>query len=164
MDVLASYLELQTLSYLEFGIRILLAVIFGLVIGWDREAKNKPIDFRAYMIVAAATCAIAVVGQEVYMDFGSGDTIASIDLGKVIAGVLTGIGFLGAGAIIQDGDTKVVGTATGASIWASGVFGLALGFGQYGVAFITFLVIAAILIIGGAYMKAFSGKADDENV
>lgn len=164
MDVLASYLELQTLSYLEFGIRILLAVIFGLVIGWDREAKNKPIDFRAYMIVAAATCAIAVVGQEVYMDFGSSDTIASIDLGKVIAGVLTGIGFLGAGAIIQDGDTKVVGTATGASIWASGIFGLALGFGQYGVAFITFLVIAAILIIGGAYMKAFSGKADDENV
>jgi len=164
MDVLASYLELQTLSYLEFGIRIMLAVIFGLVIGWDREAKNKPIDFRAYMIVAAATCAIAVVGQEVYMDYGSSDTIASIDLGKVVAGVLTGIGFLGAGAIIQDGDTKVVGTATGASIWASGIFGLALGFGQYGVAFITFLVIAAILIVGGVYMKAFNGQEDNEQV
>ncbi|MBL4805016.1 MAG: MgtC/SapB family protein [Alphaproteobacteria bacterium] len=164
MDVLASYLELQTLSYMEFGVRILLAVIFGLVIGWDREAKNKPIDFRAYMIVAAATCAIAVVGQEVYMDYGSSDTIASIDLGKVVAGVLTGIGFLGAGAIIQDGDTKVVGTATGASIWASGIFGLALGFGQYGVAFITFLVIAAILIVGGAYMKAFNGQEDNEQV
>ena len=164
MDVLASYLELQTLSYMEFGVRILLAVIFGLVIGWDREAKNKPIDFRAYMIVAAATCAIAVVGQEVYMDYGSSDTIASIDLGKVVAGVLTGIGFLGAGAIIQDGDTKVVGTATAASIWASGIFGLALGFGQYGVAFITFLVIAAILIVGGAYMKAFNGQEDNEQV
>lgn len=161
MEVLSEYLDLESMSYVEFCIRISLAMVFGLFIGWDRESKNKPIDFRAYMIVAAATCAIAVVGQEIYLDFGNGDgLVASIDLGKVIAGVLTGIGFLGAGAIIKNGEAQVVGSATGASVWASGIFGLALGFGQYGVAFITFFMVAAILVIGGHYMKAFNGKPD----
>lgn len=163
MEFLNDAFNLETVSYLEFTIRVFLAMVFGLVIGWDRETKNKPIDFRAYMIVAAATCAISIVGQEVYFEYGNGEKLAaSIDLGKVIAGVLTGIGFLGAGAIIHQDKVQVVGTATGASIWASGIFGLALGFGMYGVATITFAVVAVILIGGGYYMKAFNGKEDTE--
>ncbi len=73
----------------------------------------------------------------------------TLDLGKIIAGVLTGIGFLGAGAIIKVEKTQIVGTATGASIWAAGGIGLCLGFGMYGLALIGFLAVVCILVLGG---------------
>ena len=73
--------------------------------------------------------------------------------------MLTGIGFLGAGAIVKRGDI-VVGTATGASIWASGALGIALGFGFYEIAIILFLAVAATLVLGGLYREKVQGVAD----
>src|SRR5690606_24866655 len=99
-----------------------------------------PIDFRAYMIVAVTTCIIALLGQELAAQFTNVDEEieVQIDLSRIISGVLTGIGFLGAGAIIQRSNDRVIGTATGASIWAAGGIGLALGFGHYGLAIMLF--------------------------
>jgi putative Mg2+ transporter-C (MgtC) family protein len=73
---------------------------------------------------------------------------------QVISGVLTGIGFLGAGAIIRSRDSaQVIGTATGASIWASGGMGLALGFGFYMLALISFVTIFSVLFLFGLVMQ-----------
>lgn len=163
MDFIDTYLALETVSWLEATIRILLALMFGYVIGFDRDKKNKPIDFRAYMIVCAATCVVAMLAQELnafYMDTDS--DLLKIDLGKIIAGILTGIGFLGAGAIIKKEDTQVIGSATGASIWASGGIGLCLGFGIYALAVIAFAVTAMILIVGGYYMQIAHDQKDME--
>ena len=87
-----------------------------------------------------------------------------MDLGKIIEGTMTGIGFLGAGAIIKVEKDKVVGTATGASIWASGGLGLCLGFGMYGLALLAFLGIATILIIGGVIGHFFVGEQRKEEI
>lgn len=149
----------------ECIIRCALALTFGMMIGYERDSKKKPIDFRAYMIVALTTCIIAILGQELYGDYNNAqNTIATMDLGKIIEGTMTGIGFLGAGAIIKVEKDKVVGTATGASIWASGGLGLCLGFGMYGLALLAFLGIATILIIGGVIGHFFVGEQRKEEI
>ena len=154
--------DLTLFTWGEVTLRLALAIAFGLALGLDRDSKNKPIDFRAYMIVCVATCTLAMMVQELHDDFSGDSTLLSLDMGKVISGVLTGIGFLGAGAIIKRDNDQVVGTATGASIWASGGIGLALGFGVYGLAFAGFLAVAAILIFGGLYMEIFHNRKDEE--
>jgi len=142
-------LDLNVVSFTEAIIRTGLALLFGLVIGIERDTKDKPIDFRAYMIVALTTCIIAIMGQELYFDYSSAKGFVSLDLGKIISGVLTGIGFLGAGAIIKVESNQIKGSATGASIWASGGMGLCVGFGMYTLAGIAFVSVIAILVIGG---------------
>ena len=146
----------------EVLIRVGIAALFGLVLGLERERKNKPIDFRAFMIVCVATCLIAIMAQELYADYNqdSNGTVR-LDFMRIIEGVLTGIGFLGAGAIIRMNDGQGVrGTATGASIWASGALGLTLGFGFYGVALIGFVVIAAILVVLGFLRPNLADQED----
>lgn len=145
--------EMDAVGLVETMIRVVLAMGFGFLLGMERDRKNKPIDFRAYMIVAVTTCLVAILGQEIYSDYASANGVVSMDLGKIIAGTLTGIGFLGAGAIIKVEGDQVVGTATGASIWASGGIGLCLGFGMYGLAVIGFAAIAITLVAGGYFTK-----------
>lgn len=141
-------LSLDVVPFAEVLIRVGLALLFGLALGLDREEKDKPIDYRAYMIVGVATCILAIMGQEIYSDYASAGDVVSVDLAKIIAGVLTGIGFLGAGAIIKVEKEKIVGTTTGASIWASGGIGLCLGFGQYLLAAVGFATILFIMLAG----------------
>lgn len=156
------FFTLLSISTGELILRVALAMAFGLVLGLERDWKNKPIDFRAYMIVAVATCIIAVMGQELYEKHTHAEDFISLDLGKIISGTLTGIGFLGAGAIIKRDDQNVVGTATGASIWASGGIGLSLGFGFYELAVIAFVATAIILIGGGLMMPVCKDQKDKE--
>jgi putative Mg2+ transporter-C (MgtC) family protein len=146
--------EYRTISLIEVILRIGLAAGFGLALGLERYWKNKPMDFRAFMIVAVTSCIIAIMAQEVYADYASSDNTVRLDFMQVISGVLTGIGFLGAGAIIRSRDSaQVIGTATGASIWASGGMGLALGFGFYMLALISFVTIFSVLFLFGLVMQ-----------
>lgn len=157
-----TFFDFDVVPAWEVGLRLALACAFGLVLGLDRERKRKPIDFRAYVIVCAASCLIAIMAQELFADYsGSGNT-ARLDFVGIVEGVLTGIGFLGAGAIIQGrGGEGVRGTATGASIWASGVVGLTLGFGFYGLAAIGFVTVAAILILLGYLRPQLTDRGDE---
>lgn len=152
------FFSLSLFSWPDVLFRISLAVIFGAVIGWERDSKGKPIDSRVYMIVCVTTCIIAIMAQELLNDFTGVQDIAALDLGKVIAGTLTGIGFLGAGSIIKTDRSQVIGTATGASIWASGGIGLTLGVGLYGLAMIGFITVAGILILGGFIFQDADNK------
>ncbi|MFD2205732.1 MgtC/SapB family protein [Kiloniella antarctica] len=155
-------MELTYLSWQELFLRVGMTMVFGLVLGLERDTKNKPIDFRAYMIVAVTTCILAILGQELYSDFASASNIVKVDLSSIVAGVMTGIGFLGAGAIIHRSDDRVVGTATGASIWAAGGIGLTIGFGFYGLGIVAFGSISLILLAGGVCRSFFSGEDDKE--
>lgn len=148
---------LHILTWPEAVLRMLLAALLAALLGVERDSKNKPIDFRAFAIIAMASCVLAILGQELYADFAEADNVISLDLSKIIAGVLTGIGFLGAGAIIKQSDGAVIGTATGASIWASGTMGLTIGFGFYGLAIATFVLIA-IILLGGSFLAGIVKK------
>lgn len=162
---MTDWIALDIVGFPELLLRVGLAILFGLVLGIDRELKHKPIDFKAYMIVASSSCLVGVLGQEVYQDYAEVEGVVSVDLSKIVSGVLTGIGFLGAGAIIRVNGSKIVGTATGASIWASGVIGLSLGFGFYSIAFVGFLSVLAILVASSGlpylFRKIGWGEQDD---
>lgn len=148
----------NTIPFFEVVIRIAMAGGFGLALGLDRHWKNKPMDFRAFMIVAVTSCIVAIMAQEVYADYQTSDATVRLDFMRIIEGVLTGIGFLGAGAILYSRDSnRVIGTATGASIWASGGIGLTIGFGFYVLSLLSFLAIFGILFFFGLLMPADDG-------
>lgn len=158
-----SVFTLQSLTIGELVFRTLVAMTFGLLLGLDRDTKNKPIDFRAYMLVTVTTCLLMILTQELHQVLlAENNALSSLDYAKVISGVVTGIGFLGAGAIIHKSDDRVVGTATGASIWAAGGMGMAIGLGFYTIAIVAFVAIASTLVIGGMFMCALSGRNDRE--
>jgi len=154
--------DLQTVTYIELSTRIGLAALFGCLLGLDRDMKNKPVDFRAYMIICISTALVAILGQELHATYQTQGGFISLDLGKIISGALTGIGFLGAGAILKNDDNRVIGTATGASIWSSSIIGLCLGFGYIKLAFTGFIIIFLILFGIGSFYKIIQGYPDKE--
>lgn len=151
--------HLQYLGISDILVRLTLATFIGLILGIDRQLKSKPVDFRAYVIVAVATALVGTMSVELSYGFLNGDNGASFDFGKAMAGVLTGIGFLGAGAIIRREDDNIVGTSTGAAIWAAGILGLLCGVGQYIIALCGFGFIFATLF-GLGYVSRLIDKAD----
>lgn len=155
---------LQTVSLIDLVVRVGLAALLGCLIGLDRDLKNKPIDFRAYMIVCVATCLVAILGQELYATYAARDNFVSLDLGKIISGTLTGVGFLGAGAIMRDknNENRIVGTSTGASIWVASIIGLCIGFGYVVVAIVGFAAIILILLGIGFLLPEIRGDKDKE--
>lgn len=156
--------ELQTLTYTELFLRIFLAALFGCILGLDRDVKNKPVDFRAYMVVCVSTCLVAIMGQELQHLYQDSQGFISLDLGKIISGALTGIGFLGAGAILKNTNDKgqIIGSTTGASIWGSAIIGLCLGFGFIFLALTGFAVILGTLVIAGWLLPTIHGYQDKE--
>jgi putative Mg2+ transporter-C (MgtC) family protein len=155
--MLDHFWNFDAVSVGETVLRIGMAAGFGLVLGLERDWRKRPIDFRAYMIVAVSTCLIAIMAQEVLADYQHTDQTLQLDFMRAVEGVLTGIGFLGAGAILRHKqDNRVIGTATGASIWAAGGLGLTLGFGLYGLALIGFAAIVATLFVLGLCMPIFT--------
>ncbi len=153
----------QAFSLTDLAIRIGAAALAGLILGLDRDIKGKPVDFRAYMIICIASAMMAMITQELLMHLPENNENLTLDPYRIIEGVLVGIGFLGAGAIIkrnegQKGNEEVIGTATGASIWATGGLGLAIGFGMYVLAGIAFLGIFLTLRLFSHLMEKIFGN------
>lgn len=156
-----AYLELNATSYSEVFIRITLACFFGFVLGYNRAKASKPLGYRVYMIVCVTTCLLALMAVE--MQSFLTEELITLDIGKIISGVLTGIGFLGAGAIMKKDDDEVMGTTTGACIWGAGGLGLLVGFGYYPLALIGFVIIAFTLIFLNDVLGLFVKKENLDN-
>jgi putative Mg2+ transporter-C (MgtC) family protein len=104
-------------------VRLLVAAILGGLLGFDREEKGKPAGLRTHMLVALG-CALLVAMGESY-------GMASSDLSRVVQGIVTGIGFVGAGAILKmTEEGQVRGLTTSASIWMTAAVGVAAGLGK----------------------------------
>ena len=106
-----------------FG-RIAIAYVLTAVIGWDREKAAQSAGIRTFPIVGMASCGYILV-------LGTQPDVAAQS--RVLQGLITGIGFIGGGAILKDGAT-VHGTATAASIWNAGIIGASVAMGRYEVA------------------------------
>ena len=111
------------------------AYALALPIGWDREKEARSAGLRTFPLVALASCGFIQATETLLMNSPDGTA-------KVVEGLITGIGFIGGGAILKHG-TSVHGTATAASIWATGAIGTAVGLGSYDVA----ITIAAITFL-----------------
>ena len=155
------YLALNSMGVGELAVRVILSAFFGLALGIDREVKNKPIDFRVYMIIAVASCLIGIISMEMPGSFPLEDDRMIFDPTRVIQGVLVGIGFLGTGVIFQrTAQTEVIGTATAATIWAAAAIGLAIGFGFYAVALMGFAAVFLTLVVMGWVMTVLCARPD----
>jgi len=111
--------------------RLLLAVLLGGLIGAERQMHGRPAGLRTHILVCAGSALIMIVGQSLG---------PSIDPGRAVAGIVTGIGFLGAGVIVKSHDV-VRGLTTAACIWFVAALGIAIGQGLY--------VIAAVGTVTG---------------
>ena len=120
--------ETITADLLQLGIAYLIA----LPIGWDRERETHTAGIRTFPIVAVASCGLAMVG--VNIPGSSPDSYS-----RILQGLVTGIGFIGGGAILRD-SRGVTGTATAASVWCVAIAGAAVGFGMYHVAVVLALI------------------------
>jgi putative Mg2+ transporter-C (MgtC) family protein len=119
-------------------LRLLLSAVLGGVIGFERERAKKPAGLRTHTLICLGACLFTVVSI-----YGFGGDVA-----RVAAGVVTGIGFIGAGAIIRGGREGIIaGLTTAATIWSVAGIGLAAGAGLYLVAVVATLLILLVLII-----------------
>lgn len=100
--------------------RTLLAALLGLAIGWERRAVGAPVRGRIITLTTMTSAAVTAVGIEIYVNEAS----------RIIAGIVTGIGFLGAGVIMRSSTGEVRGQATAAALWAMSCIGIIVGTGH----------------------------------
>ena len=135
------------------GIILRVAMLFGGAIGFERQYKNRPAGMRTHILVCMGACIIALIQVEIasgalrdaleYPQLAG--TIRS-DEARLIAQVVSGVGFLGAGTIIVT-KQSVTGLTTAASLWAIAGLGIAIGMGYYSIAIISFIGIAIALTV-----------------
>jgi putative Mg2+ transporter-C (MgtC) family protein len=124
---------------LEMVLRLLLASALGAAIGYQRERAKKPAGLRTHILIAAGAALFTIAST-----YGFG---IEADPSRVAAGVVAGIGFIGAGAIIRREGGIVEGLTTAATIWAVAAIGLAAGAGLYIVSVVTAAVVSIVLFL-----------------
>ena len=139
------------LNELEFLISILIAVILGFAIGYERKLRFKEAGIRTHTIVCAGSALIMVVSK-----YGFGDSVEA-DASRVAAQIVSGIGFLGAGIIIYR-KHEIHGLTTAAGVWATSGVGMAAGAGLYIVATGATVIIIAIQCLFHVNCKLFRTK------
>jgi len=136
------------LSTLELVIRLSIATLFGAVLGWEREAQQKPAGLRTHILVSLGSAAFMLAGLELNAELVAKNQANSADILKVLGGIVGGIGFLGAGSIIQN-RRGISGLTTAATIWLAAAVGIASGLGYYRLAAISVgLALVALLLLG----------------
>lgn len=117
-------------DWLKFFIQISIAYILTAIIGWNREREEHIAGIRTFPIVGMASCGFLLI-------VASSPDIATPS--RLMQGLITGIGFIGAGAVLKEGST-IKGTATAASVWNAGVIGVAVAKERYDIAIILSLL------------------------
>jgi len=143
LEFLSGYADLTV-----FG-RLLLAALLGGLVGVEREVHGRPAGFRTHLLVTVGACLMMLVSEGFFDKYGllSGSSVVRLDPARVAAQIVTGIGFLGAGAIIKDGHA-VRGLTTAACLWLAAGIGMAVGAGLYAPAlFVTALSLFSLLFL-----------------
>lgn len=119
------------------ALRVIAAVVFGGFVGWEREWHAREAGIRTYGAVSLGACVFALLSTHVTT--GNNPHV-------IAAGVVTGIGFLGAGVILRD-QGNVIGLTTAATLWATAAIGLATGYGMYTLAGLVSLIVFGLLAV-----------------
>jgi putative Mg2+ transporter-C (MgtC) family protein len=130
----------RTFNIIPHVIAIAVAYLLALPIGWERESEERSAGIRTFPLVAIASCGFIQAAESI--------TRASPEAtARIVEGLITGMGFIGGGAILRLTDS-VRGTATAASLWATGAIGTAVGLGAYDIAVllsgVTFITLKAL--------------------
>lgn len=152
MELFQSINPEQALSDL---VSLLVAYVLALPIGWNRETEERSAGVRTFPLVAMAACGFVLIAVDVS---GSAPDAQS----RVLAGLMTGIGFVGGGAILKHGN-RATGTATAASLWATGAIGAAVGYGQLAIAAILSLATVLTLVLMAPLRRVVQSRSDRED-
>jgi putative Mg2+ transporter-C (MgtC) family protein len=137
--------NLPTLGWDEALLRLALAAALGGAVGLERELREREAGFRTHLLVALGSALFTIVSAYGFHAFlASGANVVRTDPTRIAAQIVTGIGFLGAGAIIRQG-LSVRGLTTAATLWAVAAIGLAVGAGYYSGALITTAIVLLAL-------------------
>ena len=157
LEILDEFLKngfAESLTVKVVSLRLVLAVIFGGMVGYTRERNNKPAGFRTHILVCFGAAIISMVQDQLRLNImelaRANVEIASVvktDLGRLGAQVVSGIGFLGAGSIMKEKGETVGGMTTAAGIWATGCAGLGIGWGFYNLAIPAIVFMLVIIVI-----------------
>lgn len=124
----------------KITVRILIAAVLGGILGYERERKSKSAGIRTHILVAVGAAIFIIGPTQAGMSLG--------DLSRVIQGIIQGIGFLGAGAIIIGTTTRQTqGLTTAASIWIAAAIGIAAGLGMDATAVLTMIIVLFVLSV-----------------
>src|SRR5712691_8883912 len=140
-------------------IRLVAAALLGALVGIQRESTRKPAGLRTHMMVSLATAAFVISSSSVGM--------SSDGLSRVIQGIVTGIGFIGAGSILKLGEQhEIRGLTTAASVWMTAAIGVTVGLGNLGIG-LMITILALIILALEKFEHRVQGKpggGDDPNV
>jgi len=140
------------ISETEVLIRLGLAAVLGMAVGYERERQNQPAGLRTHAILAVGSCLAMTISINLAIQFVP--DVPNGDPARLAAQVVSGIGFLGAGAILRYG-TNVKGLTTATSLWAIAIVGLAVGAGHYFSAVGTTLALLIVLTLLNVLEKRF---------
>lgn len=143
---------------LDLSVRLVVAAALGLAVGFEREIHGHPAGLRTHMLVATGSALFTVLSA---YGFGAGSTAVPIDPTRIAAQIVSGIGFLGAGAILKDG-IVIRGLTTAASLWATSAVGMAAGAGEYVIAVVATATILVSLWPINALAERLHGTAAPE--
>ena len=136
----------------ELVFRLALATALGSLIGFEREAKNRPAGLRTHMLVSLGAALFSMIS----ISFEEDPT-------RIAAGIVAGIGFLGAGSIISSRQ-KVRGLTTAATLWIVAAIGLSVGTGFYVIGVVSAVIVFLILQLGHVEKRDYTEKDEEEKV
>jgi len=140
-----------SIDALELAIRLGAATLVGAVIGLNRDLHGKPAGVRTHSIVTLGAAVSAMMALTTGLGTATADANA---ISRVVQGILTGIGFLGAGVIFRDPNGHVSGLTSAATIWMSAALGIVCGLGQWKILFIAIGLSLTVLLVGGPAERA----------
>ena len=148
------------IGWAEALLRVAVSFILPLLIGLERYLRKKPVDFRPFVIISVAACGLSMATME--LAHRTSDQQLSIDPTRVFAGVITGIGFLGAGSMFRE-ERYVKGAGSAAAIWAAGAIGILSGIGLLWLAALVGGVVLALLLVSGPFIEKYDSGGDNED-
>lgn len=135
-------IDFYEINYITAAIRLLGAMLFGAIIGFERTCKLRAAGFKTYSLVCVGSAAVMMTGMFIYQNYQISDPA------RLGAQVISGIGFLGAGTIMVTGFHSIKGLTTAAGLWVDACMGLVIGIGFYEAAIIMFVIILFVMIVG----------------
>ena len=142
IDPILNLLKLdESITWYGVIVRLVVATIFGGIVGLERQKNNQSAGFRTHIILTVASALAMLTNQFIIERFGTGD------ISRIGAGVVSGVGFLGAGTILITSRNRIKGLTTAAGLWACSCLGIAIGAGFYTAAICGLIIYVFALLL-----------------
>lgn len=152
---MCTFFSWLTPADMQFAVKLCVATFLGALIGLEREVHGKEAGFKTYSLVCLGSALMMIVSIDVFEIYKG---VAAVDPGRIAAQAVTGIGFLGAGAIIRSSEGSIRGLTTAAGIWSACAIGLACGLGLYKQAVMTTILVLVVLVVFSKLQKNMPHK------